>query len=200
MAGYIGLYIIYFITQIRSVHFVSVNGRASRVKSSKNKFWKEVGKKFLEKRFWEKNLKKNVLRNKFWKNNFRKKFWKRVLKKKNFFFNFEKFWKKTFFFKFEKQNFEKKMLKKKFGKINSKRKIFINKIYSNIDKCHTILALLAPFDRTGRKTTSNENVCGIWFKIGSVARSHWTQVMWRFERSRDKRYNHGFIGIVRKKI
>ena len=33
-----------------------------------------------------------------------------------------------------------------------------------------------------------ENVCGIWFKIGSAARSHWTQGMWRFERSREKRY------------
>ena len=77
--------------------------------------------------------------------------------------------------KFEEKNFGKKMLKKKcwkkvleksfdnknFGKINYKRKIFINKIYSNIDKCHTIFALLAPFDRTGRTTGSNENVCGI---------------------------------------
>ena len=41
--------------------------------------------------------------------------------------------------------------KKKFGKINYKKKIFITKIYSNIDKCHTIFALLAPFDRTGRR-------------------------------------------------
>ena len=39
------------------------------------------------------------------------------------------------------------------------------------------------------------NVCGIWFKIGSVARSHWTQVMWRFERSREKRYNHGLWAV-----
>ena len=84
---------------------------------------------------------------------------------------------------------------KKFGKINYKRKIFITKIYSNIDKCHTIFALLAPFYRTGRKTASNENVCGIWLKIGSVARSHWTQVMWRFERSREKRYNHGLRAV-----
>ena len=56
---------------------------------------------------------------------------------------------------------KKKFWEKNFGKINSKRKIFINKIYSNIDKCHAIFALLAPFDRTGRKTGSNENVCGI---------------------------------------
>ena len=27
------------------------------------------------------------------------------------------------------------------------------------------------FNRTGRKTGSNENVCGIRFKIGSVARA-----------------------------
>ena len=80
-----------------------------------------------------------------------------------------------------KKNFGKIILekifdKKNFGKINYKRKIFMNKIYSNIDKCHTIFVLLAPFDRTGRKTGSNENVCGIWFKIGSVAGSHWMQV------------------------
>ena len=44
------------------------------------------------------------------------------------------------------------MLKKNFGKINYKRKIFINKIYSNIDKCHTIFAVLAPFDnKSGQK-------------------------------------------------
>ena len=94
---------------------------------------------------------------------------------------------------------EKSFHKKNFGKINYKRKIFINKIYSNIDKCYTIFALLAPFDRTGRKTGSNENVCGIWFKIGSVAGSRSTQVMWRFERNREKRYNHGVraVGITR---
>ena len=90
---------------------------------------------------------------------------------------------------------EKSFDKKNLGKINYKRKIFITKIYSNIDECHTIFALLAPFDRTGRKTGSNENVCAIWFKIGRVARSHWTQVMWRFERSRDKRYNHGLRAV-----
>ena len=93
------------------------------------------------------------------------------------------------------KNFGKEILKKKFWKKNYKRKIFIIKIYSNIDKCHTIFALLAPFDRTGRKTRSNENVWGIWFKIGSVARSHWTQVMWRFEQSREKRYNHGLRAV-----
>ena len=53
-----------------------------------------------------------------------------------------------------KKNVEKKMLeksfdKKNFGKINNKRKTFINKIYSNIDNCHTIFALLAFFDRIG---------------------------------------------------
>ena len=90
---------------------------------------------------------------------------------------------------------EKSFDKKNLGKINCKRKIFITKIYSNIDKCDTIFALLTPFDRTGRKTGSNENVSGIWFKIGSVARSHWTQVMWRFERSRVKRYNHGLRAV-----
>ena len=69
----------------------------------------------------------------------------------------KKFWEKNY----EKKNFEKSFDKKNVGKINYKRKIFINKMYSNIDKCHTIFALLAPSDRTGRKTGSNENVCGI---------------------------------------
>ena len=92
---------------------------------------------------------------------------------------------------FDKENFGKVLITQKFGKINYKRKIFITKMYSNIDKCHTIFALLATFDRTGRKTGSNENVCGIWFKMGSVVRSHWTQVMWRFKRSREERHNHG---------
>ena len=77
-----------------------------------------------------KNLKK-----KFWKKNLGKKFWKKNLGKK--------FWKKNLGKNFEKKN---------FGKINYKTKIFITKIYSNIDKCHTIFPLLAPFDKTGRKT------------------------------------------------
>ena len=53
------------------------------------------------------------------------------------------------------------MFEKSFDKINSKTKIFITKLYSNIDKYHTIFALLAPFDKTGRKTGSDEKVCGI---------------------------------------
>ena len=56
-----------------------------------------------------------------------------------------------------KQNFGKNFDKKNFGKINSKTKIFITKLYSNIDKCHTIFSLLAPFGKIGRKTGSNEN-------------------------------------------
>ena len=103
-------------------------------------------------------------------------------------FDKKKCWKN----KFKEINFGKKPWQKK---INYKRKIFIAKIYSNIDKCHTIFALLAPFDRTGWKTGSNENVCGIWSKIGIVACSHWTQVMWRFERSRETRYNHGLRAV-----
>ena len=81
-----------------------------------------------------------------------------MLKEKNFLKNVEKkFWEKNF----EKKVLEKSFDKKNFGIINYKRKIFLNKIYSNIDKCHTIFALLAPFDRIGRKTGSNENDCGI---------------------------------------
>ena len=119
---------------------------------------KKIWKKILGKKFCEKHFGKEILKKKFWK----KKFGKKI--------------------------FEKSFDKKNFGKINSKTKIFITKLYSNIDKCHNIFALLAPFDKTGRKTGSNENVCGIWFKIGSVARSHWIQGMRRFERSREKRY------------
>ena len=95
-----------------------------------------------------------------------------------------------------KKVLEKSFDKKNVAKINYKRKIFINKIYSNIDTCHTIFALLAPFDRTARKTGSSENVCeNVGFKTGSVARSQWTQVMLRFERSRNKRYNHGLRAV-----
>ena len=93
----------------------------------------------MEKKFYETNFEKSFEK-KMWKKNFGEK----ILKKKC--------WKKVL---------AKSFVKKSFGKINYKRKIFINKIYSNIDKCHTIFALLAPFDRTGRKTQSNENVCGI---------------------------------------
>ena len=50
--------------------------------------------------------------------------------------------------------FEKSFDKKNVGKINSKIKMFITKLYSNIDKCYSIFALLAPFDNTGRKTGS----------------------------------------------
>ena len=105
------LYIIFFITQIHTVCLVSINGEASRVRPSKKKIWKIVGKKILEKHFEKKILDKS----------FDKKFWIKVLTKN-------------------------------FGKINYKTKIFITKIYSNIDKCHTIFSLLAPFDKTGRKT------------------------------------------------
>ena len=83
----------------------------------------------------------------------KKKFLKKKLKKN--------FGKKVLNTKFWKKVLEKSFDKKNVGKINYKRKIFINKIYSNIDKCHTIFALLAPFDRTGRKAGSIENVCGI---------------------------------------
>ena len=98
------LYIIFFITPIHNVRFFSVNGEASRVKTSKKKFWEKVGKKF---------------------------------------------WKKILDISFDKTN---------FGKINYKTRIFLTKIYSNIDKCHTIFALLALFGKTERKTGSN----GLW--------------------------------------
>ena len=66
----------------------------------------------------KKSLEKKMLKKDFWNNILGKKFWNKILEKS-----------------FDKRN---------FGKINYKRKIFITKIYSNIDKCHTIFALLAP--------------------------------------------------------
>ena len=62
----------------------------------------------------------------------------------------------------EKKFFEKKT--KNFGKLNYNTKIFTTKVYSNIDKCHTIFALLVSFDKNrakDRQTGSNKNVCGI---------------------------------------
>ena len=85
-------------------------------------------------------LKKKFLEKKFDKKILGKKFRKKILGKK-----------------FRKKSFDKKNV----GKIDSKTKIFITKLYSNIDKCHTIFVLLVLFDKTGRKTGSNENVCGI---------------------------------------
>ena len=72
----------------------------------------------------------------------RKKFLEKSFEKKNF---RKKILKKNF----AKTNLEKSFNKKSFGIINYKRKIFITKIYSSIDKCHTIFALLASFERTG---------------------------------------------------
>ena len=81
-----------------------------------------------------------------------KAFKKKILGKKFGKKNFRKLWKNKFGKKILKKNVRKKFWKKNVGKINYKTKIFITKIYSNIDKCHTIFSLLAPFDKTGRKT------------------------------------------------
>ena len=58
------LYIVFFITQVHRVRFVSVNKEASRVRPSKKKILveKNFGKKMLRK----KNSKK-ILKKKFWK-------------------------------------------------------------------------------------------------------------------------------------
>ena len=45
------LYIIFFITQIHTVRFVSVNGEASRVKPSKKSFGRKLEKNILKKKF-----------------------------------------------------------------------------------------------------------------------------------------------------
>ena len=107
-----------------------------------------IESKALKKTNFEKKLEKN----------FEKKMFKKKFQEKKFEKSFEtKNLKKMLGKKFLEKSFDKK----NFGKINYKSKIFINKIYSNIVKCHTIFVLLAPFDRTGRQTGSNENVCGI---------------------------------------
>ena len=68
----------------------------------------------------------------------KKNFWKK---------NFEKKMSKKFFFLILEKSFDKKNV----GKINYRTKIFITKIYSNIVKCHIILALLAFFDKNRAK-------------------------------------------------
>ena len=80
------------------------------------KCWKKnVGKKFWEKSFKNKNLRKKLKESNFGKKNLKKKFWKKSLRKK-----------------FKEINFGKA----KCWKINYKSKIFIIKMYSNIDKSH----------------------------------------------------------------
>ena len=70
------LLIVFFITQIHRVRFVSVNEEASRVKPSKRKFWK------VWKKFQEKNVKKKFWKNYFWKKMLEKNLKKKILKKK----------------------------------------------------------------------------------------------------------------------
>ena len=133
---------------------LSVNGAQMRVlhacvkkKNFGNKIVrKKFEKKNLKRKFWEENFQKKVLRRKFWKKISGKNFGQKNLKNK-----FWKILKKTFWKKILKKSFDEK----KFRKNKLRNKIFITKIYSNIDKCHTIFALLAPFDKTGRKTGSN---------------------------------------------
>ena len=61
-------------------------------------------------------------------------------------------------FKVLKKKIWKKVSIKSFGKINYKRKIFINKIYSNIDKCHTVSALLASIEQGERQGVMKTSV------------------------------------------
>ena len=75
------LYIIFFITQIHTDRFVSVNREASRVKPSKKKFWKEVENKFWKKK-WKKNFEKKNVGNNFGKKLLEKKCWKKKCWKK----------------------------------------------------------------------------------------------------------------------
>ena len=77
------------------------------------------------------------------KKNFGKKIWKKKLKK-----NFET---KILGNIFENK-FWKKVLTKKCWKNKLQNKNIHNQNLSNIDKCHTSFCLLAPFDKTRRKT------------------------------------------------
>ena len=99
------LYIIFFITQDTYSPFRLCKRGGIESKALKNKFWKEVGKKFLEKIFWEKH--------------FDKKSWKKILE--------QKFQEKIFFVKLKKKilkkKFEKKNLKKKFWKKNFEKNV-----------------------------------------------------------------------------
>ena len=108
-----------------------------------------MGKK-IEKKNLKTNFETKILENEFETKILKKKFRRKILKKK--------FWRKILKIKFCKKNFGKKFWQKDFGKINYKTKIFIAKIYSNIDKCHTIFSLLAPFDKTGWKTRKTSMV------------------------------------------
>ena len=114
----------FFITQIHRVHFVSVHGEASRVKSSKKKFWKKVENKILKKKLWGKNLKKKILGKKIWskilKKNIRKKFW---------IINFGKLWNK---------NFEMKVLTKKITKQKSRKHLSTSIKYNRFRKKYNI--------------------------------------------------------------
>ena len=81
------LLIIFFITQIHRVRFVSVNGQVSRVKPEKKKIlkksWKNnFGNKILKKKCWEKKFWKIIWKKKFWKKNCEKEILKKVLTKK----------------------------------------------------------------------------------------------------------------------
>ena len=124
------------------------------------KFWgKKLKKKFekknletkiLEKKLWGKKLKKKICKKNLETNILGKKIWTKILGKKIWRKNFEqkvlrkKFWKQISgkpFGKILENHFEKKFWQIKFRKINYKTEIFITKIYSNIDKCHTICVI-----------------------------------------------------------
>ena len=103
----------------------------------------------------------------------------------------KKFWKQNVGKNFWKQNIWK-FGKKNFGKINYKTKIFITKIYSNIDKCHIIFVFRQ------EQGKSNKNVCGIctrhWFKIGDVALALHERNVTIWTRSEEKIY-HGLRAV-----
>ena len=88
----------------------------------------------LRKNFWKKNVKKIFLEKHYEKKILKKHYEKKILKKN-----------------FGKKISEKSFDKKNVGKINYRTKLFITKIYSNIDKCHIMFALLASFDKNRAK-------------------------------------------------
>ena len=121
------------------------------------------------------------MKQKFWKKNLKKKFWKKNLK--------QKFWKKNVGKKILKKRFDKKILKKWITKQKFSEPKFIATFFHTIFIATHYFFLASPSTKQGERQGKRR-----WYMIQNrhaycgVARSHWTQGMWRFERSREKRY------------
>ena len=83
-----------------------------------------------------------------------------------------------------KKNFGKKIWKKNFGKINYKTKIFISKIYSNIEKCHTIFFLgstlrqnRAIWTKSGEKIYHGLRAVGNSLTTWAISLHRWYEIL-----------------------